>query len=161
MKQTTELLTEWTAEQVHSAARSFLAELMSGTKTDKTGELISPAASESPAEKRRNTALSEGQETSAAKQLLTLMERETGKAQAERTVEELDASSPVEFLEETEETPRKEIREPMAERLQQVSQSRRLQLQGGGEPGAYPQMRQISDWFQRDSRRYDAEFRRY
>ena len=155
MKQTTELLTEWTAEQVHSAARSFLAELMSGTKTDETGELISPAASESPAEKRRNTALSE------AKQLLTLMERETGKAQAERTVEALDAGSPVEFLEETEETPRKEIREPMAERLQQVSQSRRLQLQGGGEPGAYPQMRQISDWFQRDSRRYDAEFRRY
>lgn len=161
MKQTTELLTEWTAEQVHSAARSFLAELMSGTKTDKTGELISPAASESPAKKRRNMALSEVRETSAAKQLLTLMERETGKAQAERTVEELDAGSPVEFPEASEETPRKEIREPIAERLQQVSQSRRLQLQGGGEPGAYPQMRQISDWFQRDSRRYDAEFRRY
>ena len=161
MKQTTELLTEWTAEQVHSAARSFLAELMSGTKTDKTGELISPAASESPAEKRRNMALSEIREVSAAKQLLTLMERETGKAQAERTVEELDAGLPVEFPEETEETPRKEIREPMAERLQQVSQSRRLQLQGSGEPGTYPQMRQISDWFQRDSRRYDAEFRRY
>ncbi len=120
MKQTTELLTEWTAEQVHSAARSFLAELMSGTKTDETGELISPAASESPAEKRRNMALSEVRETSAAKQLLTLMERETGKAQAERTVEELDAGSPVEFLEETEETPRKEMGEPMAERLQQV-----------------------------------------
>ena len=65
MKQTTELLTEWTAEQVHSAARSFLAELMSGTKTDKTGELISPAASESPAEKRRNMELSEVRETSA------------------------------------------------------------------------------------------------
>ena len=161
MKQTTELLTEWTAEQVHSAARSFLAELMSGTKTDKTGELISPAASESPAEKQRNMALSETQETSAAKQLLTLMERETGKAQAERTVEALDAGSPAEFLEETEETPKKEMGEPMAERLQQVSQSRRLQLQGSGEPGTYPQMRQISDWFQRDSRRYDAEFRRY
>lgn len=161
MKQTTELLTEWTAEQVHSAARSFLAELMSGTKTDKTGELISPAASESPAEKRRNMALSEGQETSAAKQLLTLMERKTGKAQAERTVEELDAGLPVEFLAASEETPRKKMGEPMAERLQQVSQFRRLQLQGGGEPGAYPQMRQISDWFQRDSRRYDAEFRRY
>ena len=161
MKQTTELLTEWTAEQVHSAARFFLAELMSGTKTDKTGELISPAASESPAEKRRNTALSEVRETSAAKQLLTLMESESGRERENRTVEELDAGSPVEFLEETEETPRKEIREPMAERLRQVSQSRRLQLQGSGEPGAYPQMRQISDWFQRDSRRYDAEFRRY
>ena len=161
MKQTTELLTEWTAEQVHSAARSFLAELMSGTKIDETGELISPVASESLAEKRRNTALSEVRETSAAKQLLTLMERETGKAQAERTVEELDAGLPVEFPEASEETPRKKIREPMAERLQQVSQFRRLQLQGGGEPGAYPQMRQISDWFQRDSRRYDAEFRRY
>ena len=161
MKQTTELLTEWTAEQVHSAARSFLAELMSGTKTDETGELISPAASESPAEKRRNMALSEVQETSAAKQLLTLMESENGKAQAERTVEELNAGSPVEFLEAPEKTPKKEMGEPMAERLQQVSQSRRLQLQGSGEPGAYPQMRQISDWFQRDSRRYDAEFRRY
>ena len=160
MKQTTELLTEWTAEQVHSAARSFLAELMSGTKTDETGELISPAASESPAEKRRNTVLSEGQETTAAKQLLTLMERETGKAQGNQTVEELDAGLPVEFPEASEETSRKEMGEPMAERLQQVSQSRRLQLQGG-EPGAYPQMRQISDWFQRDSRRYDAEFRRY
>ena len=161
MKQTTELLTEWTAEQVHSAARSFLAELMSGTKTDETGELISPAASESPAEKRRNMALSEVREVSAAKQLLTLMERETGKERVDRTVEALDAGSPAEFLEETEETPRKEMGEPMAERLQQVSQSRRLQLQGSGEPGAYPQMRQISDWFQRDSRRYDAEFRRY
>ncbi len=161
MKQTTELLTEWTAEQVHSAARSFLAELMSGTKTDETGELISPAASESPAEKRRNMALSETQETSAAKQLLTLMERESGKERVDRTVEALDAGSPAEFLEEPEETPRKEMGEPMAERLQQVSQSRRLQLQGSGEPGAYPQMRQISDWFQRDSRRYDAEFRRY
>lgn len=161
MKQTTELLTEWTAEQVHSAARFFLAELMSGTKTDKTGELISPAASESPAEKRRNVALSEVQETSAAKQLLTLMERETGKERGDRTVEALDTGSPAEFLEETEETPKKEMGEPMAERLQQVSQSRRLQLQGSGEPGAYPQMRQISDWFQRDSRRYDAEFRRY
>ena len=161
MKQTTELLTEWTAEQVHSAARSFLAELMSGTKTDETGELISPAASESPAEKRRNMALSEIREVSAAKQLLTLMERETGKERVDRTVEALDAGSPVEFLEETEETPKKEMGEPMAERLQQVSQFRRLQLQGGGEPGAYPQMRQISDWFQRDSRRYDAEFRRY
>ena len=161
MKQTTELLTEWTAEQVHSAARSFLAELMSGTKTDKPGELISPAASESPAEKRRNMVLSEVRETSAAKQLLTLMERETGKAQGNQTVEALDAGLPVKFPETSEETPRKEMGEPMAERLQQVSQSRRLQLQGGGEPGAYPQMRQISDWFQRDSRRYDAEFRRY
>lgn len=161
MKQTTELLTEWTAEQVHSAARSFLAELMSGTKTDKTGELISPAASESPAEKRRNMALSETQETSAAKQLLMLMERESGRERENRTVEALDAGSPVEFPEETEETPKKKMGEPMAERLQQVSQSRRLQLQGSGEPGAYPQMRQISDWFQRDSRRYDTEFRRY
>ena len=161
MKQTTELLTEWTAEQVHSAARSFLAELMSGTKTDETGELISPAASESPAEKRRNTVLSEGQETSAAKQLLTLMERKTRKKQGNQMVEELDAGLPAEFPEASEETSRKEMGEPMAERLQQVSQSRRLQLQGGGEPGAYPQMRQISDWFQRDSRRYDAEFRRY